>query len=239
MPSQTLIFHITGGALGLLAGSLSLFAPKGQILHKVAGTVFFLSMLIMSAAGTVLAYLKPVMISVIGGGLTFYLVLTAWLTVMRPANQTGLSEKAACFIALATGTAGWLFGLEAVNSQSGIKDGFPPFPYFFFGGIAFLGAALDIRMMLNGGVSGKHRLARHLWRMCFALFMAAASFFLGQPELFPAAISLPLRFIPVVLLIVMTVYWLIRVLFSKRFRQKLNTRLSPHRSKLEKRSLQN
>jgi hypothetical protein len=34
-------------------------------------------------------------------------------------------------------------------------------------------------MLLRGGVVGTQRVARHLWRMCFGLFIAAGSFFLG------------------------------------------------------------
>jgi len=41
-------------------------------------------------------------------------------------------------------------------------------------------------MMVRGGISGTKRLARHLWRMCFALFIASASVFLARPHLFPA-----------------------------------------------------
>ena len=35
----------------------------------------------------------------------------------------------------------------------------------------------DLRVIRMGGLKGPRRLARHLWRMCFALFIAAASFF--------------------------------------------------------------
>jgi hypothetical protein len=34
-------------------------------------------------------------------------------------------------------------------------------------------------MLARGGVLGAKRIARHLWRMCFGLFIAAGSFFLG------------------------------------------------------------
>ena len=69
-----------------------------------------------------------------------------------------------------------------------------------------------LRVIRRGGVTGAARLARHLWRMCFALFVASGSLFLGQPQVFPA----PLRNSP--LLIGMAVaplgfliFWIIRV----------------------------
>ena len=37
-------------------------------------------------------------------------------------------------------------------------------------------------------ISGAQRITRHLWQMCVALFIAAASFFLGQAKVFPASV---------------------------------------------------
>jgi len=52
-------------------------------------------------------------------------------------------------------------------------------------------------MLVRGGVSGRQRVVRHLWRMCFGLFIATGSFFIGQPQVFPAFIRRTnLLFIP-------------------------------------------
>jgi hypothetical protein len=40
-----------------------------------------------------------------------------------------------------------------------------------------LAAAGDVRVMGFGAPRGRRRLARHRWRMCFALFIAAGAFF--------------------------------------------------------------
>jgi hypothetical protein len=50
---------------------------------------------------------------------------------------------------------------------------------FFMGSVMLLAAAGDVRMLVRGAVFGPKRIARHLWRMCFGLFIAAGSFFLG------------------------------------------------------------
>ena len=59
------------------------------------------------------------------------------------------------------------------------------------------------------------RLARHLWRMCFALFIAAGSFFSIRarvakvlPEPFLAA---PMRMLPILFVFVAMFYWLWRL----------------------------
>jgi peptidoglycan/LPS O-acetylase OafA/YrhL len=126
----------------------------------------------------------------------------------------------AMLVALTIGIAGIYFGFEALNSPSGTKDGFPAPPYFIFGAVALLAGLLDIRMLLARGIQGAHRLARHLWRMCFALCIATASFFLGQAQVFPEPIRIiPLLAIPVVVVLLLMLYWLARVLFMQRYRR--------------------
>jgi hypothetical protein len=54
--------------------------------------------------------------------------------------------------------------------------------------------------MLARRLQGRHRVVRHLWRVCFAMFIAAASFFLGQAKVFPKPIRIiPLLAIPALL----------------------------------------
>jgi hypothetical protein len=92
-------------------------------------------------------------------------------------------------------------------------------PYFVFASFAAFAAALDLKVILHGGISGAQRIARHLWRMCFALFFAAAFFFLGQQQVLPkfvrgSPILVALALAPLVLM----VFWLFRLRFSKPFK---------------------
>jgi hypothetical protein len=70
------------------------------------------------------------------------------------------------------------------------------------------------------GVSGTQRIARHLWRMCFAWFVASASIFLARPHLFPSIMrkSGALVFLTVLPLILL-IFWMIRVKFTKAFKE--------------------
>jgi hypothetical protein len=82
--------------------------------------------------------------------------------------------------------------------------------------VALLAAAGDIRMLLTHNMQWTHRIARHLWRMCFALWIAVASFFLGQSDEFPEALRImPLLCTPVLLVLLLMFYWLVRVLFTQ------------------------
>ena len=65
-------------------------------------------------------------------------------------------------------------------------------------------------MIRAGGLKGAPRLRRHLWRMCTALFIASASFFLGPVRRIPEPLRIPaLRLIPFLALATMA-YWLWR-----------------------------
>lgn len=212
--------HVIAGGVALVAGAVALGASKGSGLHRSGGLVFVASMLVMSGSGAILAAWQSKPLSVIAGSLTFYLVSTAVLTVRRPAAAARWLEAGAMLAALLVGASGIQLGLEGMRSTAGEIDGEPAEVAIVFGTIALLAAMLDLRMLLAGGINGPHRLARHLWRMCFALFLATASFFLGQAQVFPA----PVRHIavlgtPVLLVLLLMLYWLARVLFAKRYRR--------------------
>jgi hypothetical protein len=124
--------------------------------------------------------------NVLGGVFMFYLVATAWLTARRRDGETGTFDLGALLVALGVAAGNVTYGLEAAHSQTGLNDGYAAGLYFFSGALALLAATGDVRMLVRGGVSGAQRLARHLWRMCCGLFVAAGSFFIGQQQIFPA-----------------------------------------------------
>jgi hypothetical protein len=69
-------------------------------------------------------------------------------------------------------------GLAKLFGHTPPNDGVPVGMNFFLGSVMLLSASGDIRMLARGGVFGKQRLVRHLWRMCFGVFIAAGSFLL-------------------------------------------------------------
>lgn len=219
--SSLLIFHICGAIVGLLSGTAALIFRKGFRYHRAAGNVFFLSMLVMSASGAAIAaFIKPNMGNVFGGVVTFYLVATGWLTVLRREKETGLPEFGLMLVALAAGAGGLTYGWEAAHSATGLKEGYPPAPYIIFGCLSSLSAASDVRMLIRGGVSGPARIARHLWRMCVAFLIAALSFFLGKQQHFPQAIrGSQILNVPMILILIIMIYWLVRVRVTNSYKK--------------------
>ena len=212
-----MIPHVMAGVVGLSAGALALAARKGERLHRRAGTVFFVAMLTMSALGAWLAVVAPSRLSVFAGLFTFYLVATAWVTVRRREGSAGVFEVGALAAALVVVSGFAIVGWIAAHSPRGRLDGLPWQPAIVFGGVALLAAVTDLRVILLGGLHGAPRIARHLWRMCAALFIASTSLFLGQQQVFPAALrhSPILTLLAVAPLVAMT-FWLIRVRFPSR-----------------------
>jgi uncharacterized membrane protein len=78
-----LVIHICAGITGILSGAAAMSFRKGSRWHRVAGNVFFVSMLGMSTAGAYLAFMKHQMNNVFGSVLAFYLVTTAWVAGAR------------------------------------------------------------------------------------------------------------------------------------------------------------
>jgi hypothetical protein len=232
--SPILIFHICAGTVGLLSGTAAMIYRKGSRGHVLAGRVFTVSMLCMAVGAVYLAIMRHQPSNIDGGILTFYLIGTAWLTARRRDGDTSRLDWVVLLIPLAIGVLLWVSGVKVVRSGASSQDGVPVGMSFFMGSVCLLAAAGDVRMLVGGGVFGAKRIARHLWRMCFGLFIAAGSFFLGPSNrplrllsavgvgkhlsraVFSTSLYLVLTLLPLILL----VFWLVRVRFTNAYKGK-------------------
>jgi uncharacterized membrane protein len=212
-----ILVHVVGGGLALVSGFVALYAAKGARTHRASGTLFVYAMLVMSLTGAAIAALHGTDGSVIAGVLTAYLVVTALTTVRTPAGWSRRVDVGLMVLALAVGLTSLALGAATVAGPTGLRDGLPPFPFFMFGIVGVLGGAGDLRVLRAGALRGAPRLRRHLWRMCWALWIAASSFFFGQAKVLPAAIRKPpLLAIPVLLVLVTMLWWLWRMRGRRR-----------------------
>jgi hypothetical protein len=229
-----LVLHVCAGTVGLLSGTAAMFFRKGSPRHVQAGTVFVASMLIMGIGAVYLGIVKNQPSNIGGGIITFYLIGTGWLTARRREGETSRMDRVALLVPLTVGTLTWVNGIGVLRSGATSQNGVPVGMSFFMGSICLLAAVGDVRMLLRGGVFGVKRIARHLWRMCFGLFIAAGSFFMGPSNrplrllsavgigqhlpsvLFSTGLYFFLPMLPLVLLI----FWLARVRFTNAFKGK-------------------
>lgn len=226
-PAPVLFLHICGGTLGLFSGAAALSLRKGSRPHVLAGRVFVASMLVMAVGAAYLGVIKHQPNNVGGGIFTFYLILTAW----RADGKTSKLDWAAILIPLTLGILTWINGVGVVRSGASSLAGVPVGMVFFMGSVELLAAAGDVRLLMQRGVLGARRIRRHLWRMCFGLFTASGSFFLGPSNrplrllssvgigqhlpraLFSIGVYLVLTILPLVLMI----FWLVRVRFKNAY----------------------
>jgi hypothetical protein len=245
------VLHIGGGAVGLVSGTVAILARKGGRLHRGAGKVFFVSMLFMGVFACWLAVAMPDQIANLFGGLfALYLVVTAWLTVRRPERAVGPPVWIGLIVAAALFAP---FGLIAFDLVTGtpppFKSGVPfkgpvVVAFYVFTAVTGIAAAMDLKLVLTGGVAGVARISRHLWRMSLGLALAYGSGFTnGFARLLPGPYHVPtIFFLPQFLPILLLFFWLIRVRVTDGWRQAaaqeystadsvgaaLNVRTPPH-----------
>lgn len=211
--------HILAGSLSLLFGFVALYSTKGATLHRKAGRQFVFAMLTMALMGAVIAASKGSEGNVIAAVMTCYLVITALTTVSRHAVWSPRLDVGLMVLALGVGLTSVALGFETIASPAGRRDGLPPFPFFMFGIVGLLAGVGDLRMLRSGGIRGTSRLARHLWRMTWAMWIATSSFFLGQAKVFPEPVRIPaLLALPVLAVLVTMLYWLWRVRIRRSLR---------------------
>jgi hypothetical protein len=220
------IVHIVAGSLGLLSGYIALYAAKGAALHRRSGMVFVYAMLTMAVFGTTIAAVRNVApaINIPAGLLTSYLVITSLLTV-RPLGPRGRwLSIALMLVALTVGLTDLVFALKTFAGTSMRWAGIP---LMMFASVGILGSVGDFRVMRSGALRGSARIARHLWRMSFALFIAALSFFIGQAKVIPKPIRIiPLLVLPVLAVLVTMLYWMWRVRVKQSLRGLVRVRTS-------------
>ena len=206
-----LVIHICAGVVGLLSGVAAMLFRKGSRWHGLAGNVFFVAMLVMGSSA---AYLG----NVFGGLFACYMVTTAWLTARLREGGTNLFDWGALVFVLVFGVLTLIKGIEVAQTPQRSLNGVTAGMFFFLGSIGLLAAAGDVRMLVRGGVFGRQRIARHLWRMCFGLFIATGSF-LGQRRVV-AFFGDPKILLPAALPLILMIFWLIRVRFRNVYKAK-------------------
>jgi len=218
--NMLLPIHIAAGGLAIVLGFVALFVKKGGNLHRRSGMLFVYAMLVMGITASILEFIKSAAVTnVVAALMAVYFVGTALTTVRPPSRWTRVINIAALTVAIGLAVLSILGGVKGVSTP-GLSSGGVPFRTigvmsFILATVLTLAAAGDVRIMRSGMPRGGPRLARHLWRMCFAMFLAAGSFFSIRervarilPEPFTTG---PMRALPIVVLFGAMFYWLWRV----------------------------
>ena len=206
-----LVSHFGAALLALVAGTIALVVAKGGQLHKKSGMVFTVAMGLAGALAVPIAAYEGNAGSVVGGVLVVYFVYTA-MTAVKPMPWGSVVDVALMTLAFTIAALSYWYGFIAWTRPRHMLNGVPAAMRLFLATICLLAAVGDARAIRAGGLRGPRRLARHLWRMCFALFIATGSFFIGQMKFVPA----PIRYVPLLIALgfaplFFLLYWMWRV----------------------------
>jgi hypothetical protein len=224
----TTVAHIASGAIAVVMGAVTFAVRKGASAHINAGRVFTAAMGLSSFLGAILGLIKfeTFYITFHAGVLGMTLVLSGWLLAKVRDGRRG-----PLFVAIAgvnlLNTAGLLAaGSCALTLPEQTLRGFAAADYFFLAGMAGLAFINDLVILILKNLSYKHRIAQHVWRMCFGFFIAAGSAFTGPgANAFPEAVrNSGVLSLPELTIILLMLFWLFRVLLGKGG-QKLAPRL--------------
>jgi uncharacterized membrane protein len=161
MIQTTLFLHILAGVAALAAAGIAVGSAKGGRLHRRAGNIYTLAMLVTGLSALVLSVMEPNPFLFAVGIFSLYLVFTGWRAAMVRDGRPRLPDHAGgAVMALAgVGMLGW--GGQGMLSGSGAQ----PVILLVFGSIGLTMALADWRDWARGPVVGKPRIARHLGRM--------------------------------------------------------------------------
>lgn len=221
MPDLPLIrlLHLLMGTVAVISGAWALAAAKGLRLHRMAGNLFFGAMLLLIASGLYFSVTRSILFTVFLSVMAFYLLSSGWVTAIRREGETGRFKLANCLFILLAGAAALGLGLTETIRGAPLQDDVPSAAFFILAALAGLFGAQDVAVIRRGGCTGKHRIARHLWRMCLSLFIAVTIFFLGNNDVLPEVLRTPFFLTaPIVAVLALMVFWLVRVTFTNWYR---------------------
>lgn len=113
--------------------------------------------------------------------LVCYLIFTSFLNFKANGRVYSLGLMAMG----PTAMTGYLWVEYQVMVTGVAKSDAPSGAGYAFAAILFAALIGDTSHLVKNDYTRMHSVVRHLWRMCFAFFMAATSFFLARSHLFP------------------------------------------------------
>lgn len=210
--------HVAPGILAVAAGATAMAAPKGRSTHVHAGRVFVFTMGLSSAVGAGLGLVRAetFFITFHAGVLALCLLTSGWLAARARPGALGSATGVVAAANLLNVAALVSIGVLALRSGQPFR-GFPAQDYLFLAGMGTIAAAGDASLLLRPVLSVRHRIARHLWRMCLGFFIAAGSAFTGPGA---AAFSEAVRqsgvlALPELAILLLMIFWLARTLLAR------------------------
>jgi len=157
----TLLVHIIAGSTAMLCGALALLSVKGGRVHRRAGTVFLVVMILIGLSTIVLTFIRPNLFLLFLGLFGLYLVIWGRLALTRKRLAPGQPGPRSHLLPTL------LFGLSSLAFLAvALRNGAPIFVVFV--GLALLLVRGHLGRLRHGGEHRLHWLADHVFGFSIA-----------------------------------------------------------------------
>ncbi|MEO1657516.1 MAG: hypothetical protein AAFR65_07325 [Pseudomonadota bacterium] len=206
--------HFWIGCMSVVSGFTAFSAKKGAAVHRAAGTVFVITMIVLTATGLWLSIAREIPFTVFLSAIAFHALVSAWATA-RADHALGRFFNRLAPLLSGSLALGAVYG-GSLAPAVGTLDVLPAGAYFAVAGVSGFLFAFDLRYALSRAPSEQRRLTRHLWRMGFSFFLATGIFFFGNNNVLPEVLRTPVFLAAPVLAVVL---WTVVYAVLTRFRR--------------------
>jgi len=179
-----LALHITGGALGLITGTINLIRRKGDKVHRRLGKVFMYSMLTAGFSSLVLSVMHPNYFLFMIGVFTLYMIATGKRYInLKLSGGTQKADRLDWAITIVMLAAAILFigiGIKLI-----VKPNFFGTVFIVFGSLGLLMVKLDFANYQGKSRAKNYWLLAHLQRMTGAYIASLTAFLVVNAKYFP------------------------------------------------------
>ena len=202
-----LFVHIAAGTVALLSGTISLIRKKGAKPHRLIGSIFFISMLLIGASASIMASYQPNYFLFIVGIFSIYLVSTGVRILYLKNLAQG--QKPLFIDWLVSGTM-LVFGLAFVSIglyNVLVKSDFFGTVLVVFGSISLVMVGQDIRLYKGKTKVTNYWLYMHISRMVASNIAAFTAFLVVNNSVLPPMVA---WLLPTVIGSALISYWQIK-----------------------------
>ena len=180
-----LTIHITGGAIGLLAGSYNMVTKKGTKRHQQVGLLFFYSLLIASLVALPMSFFHSNYFLFIVGVFTAYLLMTGKRYLSKKSiEDVAKADWLLCLLMFLFGSGFIVWGIYLLIYGNGFGT-----VLLVFGSISMLLIWQDYRNF-NGRSSIKNYwLTSHIQRMIAAYIASITAFIVVNNTILPGVVA--------------------------------------------------
>ncbi|WP_100657016.1 DUF2306 domain-containing protein [Alteromonas flava] len=203
------LLHFLVGTCSVVAGFTSLFAKKGSGIHKFAGLIYVIAMVILCLSGFYLSYVRELQFTFLLSALSLYLVVTGWLAIKQ--NLLHTTVRARLEVTCSALLCLTCFALSALGISLNwpYPSTEPPYEaYAFIGLCTGFFVYGDIKQLMSGIHEKASQFKRHLTRIGASMLIATIVFFLGNNHVLPDAFrTVPILLAPIVTVFVITSFY--------------------------------